>query len=97
MIYFDEYFTFRSKLAFKINMMNKQLVLYSTSYCHLCETAQALLVASNHTFNLLIIDIAENEMLVAQYGTRIPVLWREDNATELAWPFDELKLKDYLN
>lgn len=96
MIYFDENFTFTSKLAFKINMMSKQLVLYSTTHCHLCELAQSLLDVCNHTFNLLIVDIAENEMLLSQYGTRIPVVRREDNATELDWPFDEIKLNNFL-
>lgn len=76
--------------------MIKQLVLFSTSNCHLCETAESKLLKVNHLFNLVVIDIVENEMLLAQYGTRIPVLRREDNATELNWPFDEIKLKDFL-
>lgn len=76
--------------------MIKQLVLFSTSNCHLCETAQSMLLNVNHLLNLVVIDIVENEMLLMQYGTRIPVLRREDNATELNWPFDEIKLKDFL-
>ena len=76
--------------------MKKQLVLYSTSHCHLCETAQRLLSNHNHAFGLNIIDIAENEILLAQYGTRIPVLLSLDNASELNWPFDEIKLNEFL-
>jgi hypothetical protein len=76
--------------------MMKQLFLYSTSHCHLCESAQALLANHNHIFTLNIIDIAENETLLAQYGSRIPVLVSVDNASELNWPFDEIKLKEFL-
>ncbi len=74
----------------------KQLVLYSTIHCHLCEKAEALLVKYSHAFNLNIIDIADNDLLLAQYGTRIPVLLSLDNASELNWPFDEITLKEFL-
>jgi Glutaredoxin-like domain (DUF836) len=76
--------------------MMKELVLYSTEHCHLCEIAQALLANNNHIFTLKIIDIADNESLLAQYGTRIPVLLSIDNSLELNWPFDEIKLNDFL-
>ena len=39
-------------------------------------------------FRLEIIDIAEDEALLAQYGTRIPVLHRQDTKAELNWPFN---------
>lgn len=77
--------------------MIKQLVLYSTSNCHLCETAEALLVYQNHKLTLKIIEIAEDEKLLEQYGTRIPVLKRLDTATELDWPFDATKINAFLS
>jgi hypothetical protein len=77
--------------------MMKQLVLYSTTHCHLCEKAETLLANYYHAFNLNIIDIADNDMLLAQYGTRIPVLLSVDNASELNWPFDEIRIKEFFD
>ena len=45
---------------------------------------------------LEIIDIAEDEALLAQYGTRIPVLHRQDTKAELNWPFTEDDIRDFL-
>ena len=72
------------------------LTLYSTSHCHLCEEAKALLAACDVRFLLVIVDIAENETLLTQYGSRIPVLLRDDYLTELSWPFDENQIKAFL-
>jgi len=73
---------------------NVKLLLYGTTCCHLCEQAEALLhalgVSAAH------IDIADDEELLARYGTRIPVVRRPDNATELGWPFDRESLCDFL-
>ena len=71
-----------------------KLVLYGTSYCHLCEQAEALLhalgVSAAH------IDIADDDDLLARYDTRIPVVRRLDNDTEIGWPFDQASLRDFL-
>ena len=34
-----------------------------------------------------VVDIAQSEELVERYGTRIPVLRRNDTGVELDWPF----------
>jgi hypothetical protein len=34
------------------------------------------------------VDIADDDDLVEKYGTRIPVLQRTDNHTELDWSFN---------
>jgi glutaredoxin 2 len=76
--------------------MNKQLILYSTTHCHLCELAHALVMQANGEIDLKVIDIAEDDDLLAQYGVRIPVLQKQDK-TELGWPFtadDILKFLD---
>ncbi|MDZ4202263.1 MAG: glutaredoxin family protein [Gallionella sp.] len=62
------------------------LVLYGTTYCHLCEQAQAVL--GDVGVSAVYIDIAEDDGLIESYGTRIPVLCRRDNGEELGWPFD---------
>lgn len=65
------------------------LTLYSTSGCHLCELAEALIapLLPEHC-SVEIIDIAESDQLIEQYGIRIPVLQRPDDGSELGWPFD---------
>lgn len=71
-----------------------KLVLYGTAYCHLCEQAEAILqvvgVEAKH------IDIAEDDALLETYGTRIPVVGREDTGAELGWPFDEAAVKRFI-
>ncbi len=63
-----------------------KLNLYGTEFCHLCEQAQAVLLAIGVSAEH--IDITEDDGLLERYGTRIPVLWREDSGAELGWPFD---------
>jgi glutaredoxin len=71
-----------------------KLVLYSTSYCHLCEQAEALLaqlgIEAEH------IDIVDDDDLLERYGTRIPVVNRLDTGSELGWPFDVEALRRFV-
>jgi len=71
-----------------------ELLLYSTSHCHLCEQAKVLLaqtgVYAKH------VDIVEDDALLEIYGTRIPVVKRLDNGEELGWPFDVALLLRFL-
>jgi glutaredoxin len=71
-----------------------KLVLYGTTYCHLCEQAEAVLhavgVDAEH------IDIAEDDALLEKYGVRIPVVKREDTGAELGWPFDEAAVRRFI-
>ncbi len=76
--------------------MTKQLTLFSTSHCHLCELAHALLMPLPNGFTLEVIDIAESETLLAQYGARIPVLLRDDSKIELNWPFAADDVQNFL-
>jgi glutaredoxin len=64
------------------------LELYGTTFCHLCEQAEAILCAMG--VEAAHIDIAEEEDddLIEKYGVRIPVLKRLDTGGELGWPFD---------
>lgn len=71
------------------------LYLYSTSHCHLCELAQALLTELNvGTVN--IVEIAHNDQLLLEYGRRIPVLKRDGRNTELDWPFTSADIALFL-
>jgi len=74
--------------------MNPELQFYGTSGCHLCDEAIALLEAiGNVTWHK--IDIADDDALLARYGTRIPVLARSDGR-EIGWPFGTTELTAFL-
>jgi glutaredoxin len=70
------------------------LILYGTSNCHLCEQAKATLCGLGVVVEL--IDIAQDDVLLERYCTRIPVLRRADNDLELGWPFDAAAVKRFL-
>lgn len=74
-------------------------ILYGTSACHLCEIAEAIIQSARITqnFKLQKTDIAEDDTLISQYGTKIPVLYCEKTKQSLEWPFDEVKLAQFLN
>lgn len=69
------------------------LTLYGTTGCHLCDQAEALLqqVASARAIEWRYVDIALDDVLVAQYGSRLPVLLTADGQ-ELGWPFSLLDI-----
>ncbi|MGH8355820.1 MAG: glutaredoxin family protein [Pseudomonas sp.] len=63
--------------------------LFGTLGCHLCEQAEALLMPFvAHGLLVELVDIAEREAWVEDYGLRIPVLRRLDSGAELDWPFE---------
>lgn len=81
--------------------------LYSTSGCHLCEEAEALLRHARQrraTLDWQVVDIADDDALFERYGWLIPVLHaRSGSATnapatdeELRWPFDGAALEAFL-
>lgn len=76
-----------------------ELILYSTSACHLCEQAEELLLAARSqglplTFEK--VDIVDDDDLMERYGVRIPVLRRVSDDAELGWPFDASALQRWL-
>ena len=73
------------------------LKLYTTSHCHLCELALALVLHFCGTEQLLLIEITEDDDLLKRYGTRIPVLQRMDTLNELNWPFNKDDIQHFLN
>lgn len=63
-----------------------RLTLFGTFGCHLCEAAEEALYRTS-TAAWRNVDIADDESLLALYGTRIPVLRDECSGCELNWPF----------
>lgn len=49
-----------------------------------------------HGLLVELVDIAEREDWVEQYGLRIPVLRRSDTGAELNWPFDAEQVVTFL-
>ncbi len=77
--------------------MIKQLYLYSTSHCHLCELAYALISQAADPSNINVIEIADDKVLLAEYSLRIPVLRRIDTNAELNWPFSLADINVFLS
>ncbi|TFW71203.1 thioredoxin family protein [Methylotenera oryzisoli] len=65
------------------------LTLYTTSHCHLCEEAEAILssIANDHDITWRTIEIADNNQLLETYGTTIPVIQITGTSSEIKWPF----------
>jgi glutaredoxin len=74
--------------------MIKQVLLYSTDGCHLCE--DALKLCKSLELSPTVIDIVEDDDLVHLYGEHIPVLLVEREEQALFWPFDAEQIKQYL-
>lgn len=73
------------------------LILYSTSACHLCEQAKAIIHPVLFSPDLLEeVDISKSDELIAEYGTLIPVLKDSVTGQALNWPFDEARLLSFL-
>lgn len=79
--------------------MTIQLHLYSTSHCHLCEEAESLLLELSKLYDMqwLIIEIADDAVLLERYEIKIPVLKRLDTNTEIFWPFNSADICNLLN
>ncbi|TMO53646.1 glutaredoxin family protein [Pseudoalteromonas phenolica] len=73
-----------------------KFTLYHTEGCHLCEQALALLNAQLNSEQIILRDIVEELELVEKYQYTIPVVANKNNQ-ELGWPFDEQKLKEFIN
>ena len=80
-------------------MTEASYLLYTTAACHLCEQAQKLLATLPLKTGIPIdlVDIADDEALVARYGVRIPVLVRLADGEELQWPFDSAQALAYFS
>ncbi len=81
--------------------MLKEILLYTTSGCHLCEEAARIAnyllhqdMMLNSTYKLKLVEIANDDIFLEKYGLRIPVLSVESD--ELGWPFDIESLESWL-
>jgi hypothetical protein len=71
------------------------LTLLQRDECPLCDQAYEVLVAAGVAdFDPVWID--GDTALEALYGSRVPVLRREDSGAELDWPFDAAAVQRFL-
>ena len=73
-----------------------KLTLFSTQDCHLCNQAVNMLKQTTEKFDLEYVDIAVSELLVEQYGIRIPVI-KNESGQELGWPFSQKILENFIH
>ena len=69
-----------------------ELLLYTTSGCHLCEHAERLLTEIRVRFQS--IEIADDLDLLERYGEQIPVV-TDAAGRELLWPFNQSMLQQF--
>jgi glutaredoxin len=74
--------------------MTKELTLYSTEGCHLCEMALELIKQVGLGEQVEVVDIAFDDELFSRYGVTIPVV--KGDESEINWPFDILQLQQWL-
>ena len=76
----------------------KTLYLYTAVGCHLCDKAKDIVwpLLDRHGYRLQSVDIGSDQALQSRYGTRIPVVRRDDRSEELGWPFSAGQLSRYL-
>jgi hypothetical protein len=80
-------------------LSEQNFLFYTTSGCHLCETALAVIHSLQKkapSFFIRSVDISNDPVLVDRYGIRIPVLRNLSSDSELDWPFDEDMLAEFI-
>ena len=84
-------------------MPNKQeIIFYTTFGCHLCEQVEAMIFALNqqknlaNRFDIIAFDIIDDEKILEEYRTTIPVLKNTFTDEKLFWPFSFEELDDWL-
>lgn len=71
------------------------LTLYQRDDCQLCDEALEVLAAARAPeFDSVFID--DDDALEIRYGARVPVLRDDGGDRELDWPFDVVRLRDWL-
>ena len=68
-----------------------QAELLTTAGCHLCDQALEVIRRAAPALELTLVDIAEDDALIEQYGEKIPVVRLAGR--ELCWPFGLLDVR----
>ncbi|AOT08450.1 glutaredoxin family protein [Pseudoalteromonas luteoviolacea] len=73
-----------------------RVVLYHTDGCHLCEQAHDLAVTVLALDDIHHQDILDDERLMAQFQTSIPVLKNIKTGKLLNWPFTQQQIQEFI-
>ncbi len=71
------------------------VILYTTQGCHLCEQAAELIKSLPQPVNIVSTEIGDDDLLVARYGTTIPVI-EFSSGSQLNWPFSQQDIIEQL-
>lgn len=75
----------------------RNLILYGTEGCHLCEIAeQMLLPFVSDSLQIELVDIMDDAKALNDFRESIPVLRDIDTQNLLYWPFDENQLMSFI-
>lgn len=76
----------------------KNILLYTTEACHLCELALEQMEQSRNYENCSIteIDIASDVELLRQFATKVPLVSVSGSNNYLFWPFDHYQFTQWL-
>jgi len=68
----------------------KELVLFSSKACCLCDEAMSLIERSalKQSLSIKKVDIYTDKQLLIRYRTTIPVVRDVQSESEIGWPFD---------
>lgn len=79
-------------------MTNKRLILYSRTYCHLCDDMLAALheLRGECGFEVSVVDVDADPVLEEKYNERVPVLTTEDGREICHYFLDVAKLRETL-
>lgn len=77
-------------------MTSKQLILYSRSYCHLCDDMLAALegLRGECDFDVTVIDVDADPLLEEKYNELVPVLVTGDGVEICHYFLDVAKLRE---
>jgi len=70
------------------------VILLTREGCHLCEHVENML--NQNAVNWRSVDIESDPDLESEYGIRIPVLRLPSSGRELGFPFDDVKMMEFL-
>ncbi|MCX2800417.1 glutaredoxin family protein [Microbulbifer thermotolerans] len=76
----------------------RELILYTTLGCSLCEKAKVEIWPLLEQFQLRLreVDIADDPLLMERLSTRIPAVGLGDPNQVCCWPFDSAQLREWL-
>ncbi len=83
-----------------MSQSSAHVILYSRSYCHLCDDMLEALqrLSDTFSFTIKVVDVDLDERLVAQYDELVPVLVgvRDGMPVEICHYFlDDARLKEF--